>query len=79
MTNGLNLISNVYSPNCILSTFFSNELNKPLDLLNIYGPHEDREVFWNDLVDSGLLYSPFIRGCDLNLITSIDEKWGSII
>jgi hypothetical protein len=53
------------------------ELNRTINLLNVYGPCIDRKAFWQRLDDLGLLAAKnLILAGDLNLITSPKEMWG---
>ena len=43
-------------------------------ILNIYGPYSNRKLFWDQLVDSGLLLDlSLILAGDLNFTTSLSE------
>jgi hypothetical protein len=61
----------------ILLLGFSKLDKRKLSFLNLYGPCQDRKVFWEALKDVGLLsQNDLILAGDLNLITSSNEYWG---
>lgn len=70
-----------------LNTFFSQyiladiklkELCLKFHLLNIYGPHVDHHIFWEDLINSSVIYGhPLIIGKDLNSTISQRKVWDS--
>jgi hypothetical protein len=61
----------------ILLSGFSKVDKRKLSFLNLYGPCQDRKVFWEALEDVGLLsLNDLILAGDLNLITSSYELWG---
>ena len=40
----------------------------PINILNVYGPYRDRELFWDNSLRGGLLNLPhLVIGGDLNL------------
>jgi hypothetical protein len=60
-----------------LSHGSSLELNRPINLLNVYGPCTGRKEFWQRLDDLGLLAAEnLILAGDLNLTTNNFEIWG---
>jgi hypothetical protein len=62
----------------IFLTGFSLENDKSICLLNVYGPCNDRRVFWDRVVTSGLLASEnIIVAGDLNFTTGVEEIWGA--
>jgi hypothetical protein len=70
-------LSPMLSPGGILLSGFCFELNRSINLLNVYGPCIDRKAFWQRLDDLGLLAAKnLILAGDLNLITSPKEMWG---
>eukprot|EP00253_Pinus_taeda_P019311 PITA_19311 len=55
----------------------SPELGFPLLIINIYGPCQGRESFWNDLLSKSLLKDrSLILGGDLNFSLGNAEAWG---
>ena len=51
---------------------------QPIDLLNIYGPYDNRQVFWDPVKSVDLLDLPFlILAGDLNFTWSAEEVWGT--
>lgn len=57
----------------IISPYFS----LPFLIVNIYGPCQGRESFWNDLLNKSLMKSPLlIVGGDLNFSIGRAEAWG---
>jgi hypothetical protein len=65
------------SPGGIFLTGNSLELNRPINLLNVYGPCTGRKDFWQRLDDLGLLAAEnLILARDLNLTTCNSEIWG---
>jgi hypothetical protein len=70
-------LSPMLSPGGILLSGISLELNRPINLLNVYGPCTGRKDFWQRLDDLGLLAAEnLILAGDLNLTTSNFEFWG---
>ena len=59
-----------------IQIFFWNNLNKNIDLLNIYAHHLERHSFWLDLEEQGILSTPslILGGC-LNLSMLDEERW----
>lgn len=52
-------------------------IDKEINLLNIDGPYYYRKIFWEEIIDEGLLQHPnFIIGGDLNMVLSGKEVWG---
>jgi len=46
-------------------------------LLNCYAPHKDKELFWQPIIDYGLLCEEgLIVGGDLNFTLTDREVWG---
>jgi hypothetical protein len=61
----------------ILLTGTCLELNMSISLLNVYGPCVDRKLFWEKVVDRGLLaHRNLILAGDLNLTCDVGEMWG---
>lgn len=70
-------LSPMLNPGGILLSGFSLDLNRPINLLIVYGPCADRKDFWQRLDGLGLLAAEnLILAGDLNLITSPSEMWG---
>eukprot|EP00253_Pinus_taeda_P033133 PITA_33133 len=56
---------------------FSPDFSLPFLIVNIYGPCQGRESFWNDLLNKSLMKSPLlIVGGDLNFSIGRAEAWG---
>jgi hypothetical protein len=54
--------------------------NKSYNLLNVYGPCSDRQLFWEKIEARGLLdLDNLIIAGDLNLTTSVGEVWGEML
>jgi hypothetical protein len=52
---------------------------EPVKLLNCYASYKDREPFWQQLFDSGLLCEDnLIIGGDLNFTLTASEVWGEL-
>jgi hypothetical protein len=50
-----------------------------IKMLNCYAPYKDRELFWQPIIDSGLLREEgIIVGGDLNFTLSAREVWGDL-
>jgi hypothetical protein len=48
-------------------TIFSTDLGHNLTIINIYGPHQDRQFYWNSLTECDWFKQKyFILGGDLN-------------
>jgi len=57
---------------------FSADLGKALRVINIYGPCQQRESFWNHLLGLSLLADDhLIIGGDLNFSLGFGESWGA--
>eukprot|EP00253_Pinus_taeda_P003725 PITA_03725 len=55
----------------------SPELGDPVMILNIYGPCQGRDQFWNNLLTKELFKNRrLIMGGDLNFSVGIAEEWG---
>jgi len=56
---------------------FSVEFGKLLTVLNIYGPYNNREAFWIDLLGKEFIQNNWVvLGGDLNLTLGAAEIWG---
>jgi hypothetical protein len=67
-----------FTPAGILLEGFVKKINKNLKLVNCYGSYADRQSFWNNIKEDGLLKeSNLIIGGDLNFIIFAREIWGS--
>jgi hypothetical protein len=52
--------------------------HRVINLLNVYGPCSERLLFWDQLVEKGLLAAKnLILAGDLNFTTGADEVWGT--
>jgi len=70
-------LSPMLSPGGIFLSGRSLELNRSINLLNVYGPCIGRKDFWQRLDDLGLLAAEnLIIAGDLNLTTRNNEFWG---
>lgn len=70
-------LSPMLSPGAIFLSGRSLELNRSINLLNVYGPCIGRKDFWQRLDDLGLLAAEnLILAGDLNLTTCNNEFWG---
>ena len=50
----------------------------PLNILNVYDPYRDHEIFWDNSLRGGLLNLPhLVLGGDLNLTLHSSEIWGA--
>jgi hypothetical protein len=48
-----------------------------LTILNIYGPHQDRQTYWNSLAECDWFKAKdFLLGGDLNFSLGASEVWG---
>ena len=46
--------------------------------MNCYASYRGRQLFWNEVLDSGILEDPsLILGGDLNLVRASREVWGT--
>eukprot|EP00253_Pinus_taeda_P033452 PITA_33452 len=65
------------SKNVMGMEFISPYFALPISIVNIYGPCQGREIFWNDLMAKSLLKSSLlIVGGDLNFSLGRAEAWG---
>jgi hypothetical protein len=54
------------------------DLDRSMNLINLYGPYSDREVFWEAIKTEGLFKEQnLILGGELNFTTSFREVWGA--
>ena len=57
---------------------YSKELCLPLLLLNVYGPCQEREMFWSSFFQKYFLnHQNLIIGGDLNFSLGVSESWGA--
>ena len=57
---------------------YSKELCFPLLLLNVYGPCQEREMFWSSFFQKSFLnHQNLIIGGDLNFSLGVSESWGA--
>jgi hypothetical protein len=62
------------TPAGILLEGFVKDVNKNLKLVNCYGPYQNRHLFWDNLIEDGILKVPdLILGGDLNFTRSARE------
>eukprot|EP00253_Pinus_taeda_P028429 PITA_28429 len=55
----------------------SPDFPSPIQIVNIYGPCQGRELFWTDLLAKSLMKSPLmVVGGDLNFSLGRAEAWG---
>jgi exonuclease III len=58
-------------------TLFSTDLGRNLTVINIYGPHQDRQIYWNSLAECEWFKDKdFLLGGDLNFSLGASEVWG---
>jgi hypothetical protein len=58
-------------------TILSLELGHKLTILNIYGPHQDRQNYWNSLANCDWFKAKdFLLGGDLKFFLGASEFWG---
>jgi hypothetical protein len=58
-------------------TFFSSGMGRNVTIINVYGPYQDRQRYWNSLVGcSWLSGKEIILGGDLNFSLGAAEVWG---
>lgn len=71
------LVNSCGSYSCLGVDLFSLEMNSEFILVNIYGPYQNREEFWNHLLSLSLLsHEQIIVGGDLNLSLGASEILG---
>ena len=62
----------------LCASLFSIEHNLDLCFANIYGPYNDREFFWKNLMDMEcLICQKLILGGDLKFSMGLSEIWGT--
>jgi len=58
-------------------TIFSTDLGRSLTVINIYGPHQDMQIYWNSLTEcEWFKKKDFILAGDLNFSLGTSEDWG---
>lgn len=61
------------------ANIFSADLGRVFRIVNVYGPCQLREPFWNSLLDMSLMNEAHtILGGDLNFSLGFRESWGSM-
>jgi hypothetical protein len=61
----------------ICLSLFSTDLGHNLTVINIYGPHHDRHIYWNSLAKCEWFKdNDFLLGRDLNFSPGASEVWG---
>lgn len=62
---------------CLGVDIYSQELNSSFCMINIYGPYQERVVFWEKLFSKSFLsHDRRIMGGDLNFTLGTSEIWG---
>jgi hypothetical protein len=55
----------------------STDLGRNLTIINIYGPHQDHQIYWNSLAECDWFQGKdFLLGGDLNFSLGASEVWG---
>jgi len=71
MTNSWGCLS------CLRVDIYSQELNSSFCMINVYGPYQDRMVFWERLFSKSFLSCERrIMGGNLNFTLEVSEIWG---
>jgi exonuclease III len=75
--DGLKVINQWGMKNVMGMEVISPDFSFPITLVNIYGPCQGRESFWEDLMTKSVMKSPLmIMGGDLNFSIGRAEAWG---
>lgn len=70
--NSFRTFGGIFLEGCFMAS------NLKISILNVYGPYNNREFFWNNLENSGVFeIQNLIVAKDLNFTLSTAEIWGS--
>ena len=73
-TSSFSLMNSYVVISSLCVELYSQYLRNTLHILNVYGPYEEREAFWDDLLlKSWLEMDKFILVGDLNFTLNVGE------